>query len=469
MAADLTNFDANAYWNGLMQQYGGDANAAGQQMLADAAQYNVSPNQLVGIVQTLGVPDPVGTINNFIQGQGLADQYGNYIINTSSPAPNPAPAPSPAPSPAPGSGDTPGYGQPVYDNNGNMIGVTGGPPKQQPPASTVGGNPDATSVTQNELPTELKPLAKEFTSKAIKLSNTPFQYYNQARFAGFTPEQMQAMQMIAGRARKGSPLTAAGTNALIGLLGGWNVPSWQGNNQYLGATTPQANWTFSGAPETNPYAGLDNPYLQKTIDYAQADAYRALNPMFQAQQRASGSFGNSGLAEAQTRQAADVFGNIANQARMQDYGTQQQLAESAIGRGLQNQQFNVGNYNQMGQFNANLGLSDIGRNASLAQDVLNNKNQFGLNAAQLRSSNMFNALSQAPTYADAPYKDAAQLMNIGQMGQDAKQQNLDFAYQQFQDAQNDPYKKLSAMGGVFGTNLGGTSVTKQYGGTGGGK
>lgn len=462
MAADLTGFDANAYWNGLLQQFGGDSTAAANQMLSDAAQYDVSPDQLVGIVGELGATDPAGTINSFIQGQGITDQYGSYITNQ------------------PSTQTTVDQSRVTYDDSGNMyvdgtlvksgeVTVTkNGIPISQTQTPSQ-GEPDATSITQNELPTELKPLAKEFTSKAIKLSNTPFQYYNQARFAGFTPEQMQAMQMIAGRARQGSPLTAAGTNALMGLLGGGNVPSWQGNNQYLGATTPQANLAFSGAPETNPYAGLDNPYLQKTIDYAQADAYRALNPMFQAQQRASGSFGNSGLAEAQTRQAADVFGNIANQARMQDYGTQQQLAESAIGRGLQNQQFNVGNYNQMGQFNANLGLSDIGRNASLAQDVLNNQNQFGLNAAQLRSSNMFNALSQAPTYADAPYKDAAQLMNIGQMGQDAKQQNLDFAYQQFQDAQNDPYKKLSAMGGVFGTNLGGTSVTKQYGGTGGGK
>lgn len=62
--------------------------------------------------------------------------------------------------------------------------------------------------------------------------------------------------------------------------------------------------------------------------------------------------------------------------------------------------------------------------------------------------------------------DAAQgLMGYGTMQQAAAQQPLDFAYQQFQEAQNQPYKNLAAMGAPFGQNLGGSSTTSQSNGT----
>jgi hypothetical protein len=76
------------------------------------------------------------------------------------------------------------------------------------------------------------------------------------------------------------------------------------------------------------------------------------------------------------------------------------------------------------------------------------------------------AIGMAPQFANQAYTDASQLMNAGQFMQDQSQQNYDFGYQQFQDEQNDPYKKLAAMSGVFGTNLGGSSTTTQSGGSG---
>jgi hypothetical protein len=74
------------------------------------------------------------------------------------------------------------------------------------------------------------------------------------------------------------------------------------------------------------------------------------------------------------------------------------------------------------------------------------------------------AIGMAPTFGDAAYRDASQLMNAGQVMQDQQQQNLDFNYGQFQEAQNLPYKQLAGMAGVFGSNLGGTSTTTQSGG-----
>ena len=89
---------------------------------------------------------------------------------------------------------------------------------------------------------------------------------------------------------------------------------------------------FANGPKTNPYAGVDNPYLTQTINNASQDAMRNLMPMYDQAQRASGSFGNSGVAEIFGRTAADTLGKIATNARMQDYGTQQQLGENAVNR-----------------------------------------------------------------------------------------------------------------------------------------
>jgi hypothetical protein len=74
------------------------------------------------------------------------------------------------------------------------------------------------------------------------------------------------------------------------------------------------------------------------------------------------------------------------------------------------------------------------------------------------------AIGMAPTFGNAAYQDASQLLNAGQVEQDQAQQGLDFGYQQFQEAQNLPYKNLAAMSGVFGSGLGGTSTTTQTGG-----
>ena len=128
--------------------------------------------------------------------------------------------------------------------------------------------------------------------------------------APWTPQQPYLLDMFA-KAKAASDSGAASpyeTSALQGMQG------------------------FANGPKTNPYAGVDNPYLTQTINNASQDAMRNLMPMYDQAQRASGSFGNSGVAEIFGRTAADTLGKIATNARMQDYGTQQQLGENAVNR-----------------------------------------------------------------------------------------------------------------------------------------
>jgi hypothetical protein len=222
-----------------------------------------------------------------------------------------------------------------------------------------GGGGGGESKTVQSIPDELKPLASAYTDKAINLSNQGYQPYGGQRFADMNTTQNLGIGMVQDRALNGS----ATMNNAEGAL-----------NQVIGGTS--------------------NPYLDAAVKKAQASAMGA------GQQAAvrSGSFGNSGIAEATAKNVGDIATTM--------YG--------------------------------NAYESDAGRRMS--------------------------AIGMAPTFGNAQYQDAQQLMNAGQAMQDQQQQGMDFNYQQFQDATNMPYKQLAAMSGVFGSGLGSTSSTTQTGG-----
>jgi hypothetical protein len=74
-------------------------------------------------------------------------------------------------------------------------------------------------------------------------------------------------------------------------------------------------------------------------------------------------------------------------------------------------------------------------------------------------SRQMQGIGMAQQFGNQAYTDAGQLLNAGQIQQDQAQQQADFGYQQFQDQQNDPYKKLAAMSGVFQSAPGQSSTT----------
>ena len=82
-------------------------------------------------------------------------------------------------------------------------------------------------------------------------------------------------------------------------------------------------------------------------------------------------------------------------------------------------------------------------------------------------ANQMAALNLAPQYGQQAYTDAAQLMKAGQTQQDQSQQAKDFAYQQFQEKQNLPYKQMAAYTGLLGA--GGSTGTSTTTGNRGGK
>ena len=166
----------------------------------------------------------------------------------------------------------------------------------------------------------------------------------------------------------------------------------------------QANSTLTSMMQ----GGNTNPYLDQMVGKAQQSVANNYNlvtkPQMETSMVNSGSFGNSGLQQMQANQQKQVG------QQMSDIATQ----------------------------------------------------MYG-NAYNTDRSNQMQALGMAPQYGNQAYTDAGQLLNAGNTQQNNAQNNLDFGYQQFQDAQNYPYKQLQATGGVVGQNMGSATTQTQGG------
>lgn len=126
---------------------------------------------------------------------------------------------------------------------------------------------------------------------------------------------------------------------------------------------------------SNPFLGMQNPYLQKNIDANNADTVRAYNlqvkPNTESAMAASGSFGNSGLMQMQgeqQRQLADTLAKQTAATRGQDYTQQMGMYQwdQGFNRDLFNDSFNQ---NQQGLSNY-MGLLAQG-NQFNQQDIAN--------------------------------------------------------------------------------------------------
>ena len=236
--------------------------------------------------------------------------------------------------------------------------------------------------------------------QATGIANTPYQSYTGQRYADLNQTQNLGIGMTQDRALNGDQTINTGANYLQNQL----------QSGPMAATS-------------NPYAQQQNPYLDSMVDLAQQSVARNWNtttkPQIEASMVQSGAFGNSGLNEYMAnsqKAAAQQMSDIATQMYGNAYNTQAQLGESAASR----------------------------------QDAANqNWRSNNLNAAQLGLS-----------YGNQAYTDAGQLLNAGNLQQQQQQQNLDFGYQQFQNAQDYPYKQLAATGGVVGQNIGQTTTSK---------
>jgi hypothetical protein len=177
----------------------------------------------------------------------------------------------------------------VYDENDK------GPASFGPRRLFKGGGGGSSTTVQN-IPDELKPLAKAYTSKAIDLGNQAYQPWKGTRFEDFNQTQQRGLGMMEQQALDGNSVVNTADSALGQMIG-----------------------------------GQENPYLDAMVNKAQANVMGNAN----AAGARSGSFGNSGIAEMAARQMGDVATSMYGQAydadanrRLQAIGMAPQINEA---------------------------------------------------------------------------------------------------------------------------------------------
>lgn len=235
----------------------------------------------------------------------------------------------------------------------------------------------ATTTTQNSgLPDYAQGYGLGYLQRAQQVADSPYQAYTGQRVADFAPWQQQAFQAQAQRAMSGSPVMNAANSQLTNTINGGNLNG--------------------------------NPYLQSQIDQAQGDLVRQWNnvqkPAWDTAMQRSGSFGNSGVAQAQA------------------------MAQEGLGRNL-------------GLIDSNMRFNNYNAERGYQQQ----------------------ALGMAPTFAQQDYNDISQLQQAGAAYQGQNQKLLDSGYQQYLDSRNYPAQQLDIFGNALGRINGNVQTTTQPG------
>lgn len=231
-----------------------------------------------------------------------------------------------------------------------------------PPATT-------TTIQKSELPAYVQPYAEQVMQRGAELSDQPYKQYGGQRYAGFTPEQTAGLSAITQRAAQGSPLTAGAGEHIQGVLSG---------------------------SVKNPYSG-SNPYLEDAISKATGDVRGKVMSQF-----GGSNYGTTANQEVLGR----AIGDTTSAMRMQDYGNQQQLAESQL-------------------------------------------------------ANQMRAATFAPQLAQQDYTDMQNLLGVGDIRRQYEQDLLNQSYSDWLAQQQHPYQQLDVLSNAIAgaTGSGGTTTS----------
>jgi len=200
-----------------------------------------------------------------------------------------------------------------------------------------GGSSTPSTTTQTtDLPDWAKPYAQEALEKGKQLSNQPYQRYDQPRFAGFSPMQLQAQEGVAGMNIPGqmSDASAITRNAAMRGLGASYQPGYFGNQ-------------FQ-AP---------NPYETGDFDYSNVNAPNLMQyQMGPAERVYGGDYDAPMMDTAQTGYRPDIQAfqmGPADQVRAGQYNTpEMQAAQTGYRPDLQQYQMGPAERVAGGQYGA---------------------------------------------------------------------------------------------------------------------
>jgi hypothetical protein len=319
-----------------------------------------------------------------------------------------------------------------------------------------GGNDKSSSSgsTSTKIPSWLENPTKDLINTGSQLIKNDYQQYPNQRIQGFTPDQQQAFQMQRDQVGNWQPGLQQAGNVMSGIAGLNSqfdprmIAAGQGTNQDF--TNEMAQKYMSPYQNNVIDTGLNR------LNQQQAEAQGGLT----SNAARSGGFGGSRHAVAQS-----LFNRDWNQQKG-DFLTNQLQSGYQNAQNMFNLDRNAGN--QMQQFNisSNLAADKANQDAwaqGAEQNRLNREQQLSAAGGLGNIAGLGQTLGQ---------RDIAGMQGIGGLQQALGQQNMDLAYQDFQNQANWPYKQLEFMSNLIRgvpfsqqTTSTGTQTTPQGGST----
>lgn len=289
-----------------------------------------------------------------------------------------------------------------------------------------------TSTSTTTIDPVLKARQDALYGQATGLAGTPYQPYTGERIAGFTPDQQAAFEAARGAAGAGfGELDAASGGA--DLLSRFKIAP---EDKAVGANVA----VRSGAEGYKQYM---DPYTGEVIDATLGDIERNrgdVQNQIRLRQAAEGAFGGS---------RSGVEASLTNR----DFARQ----AAATAAGLRSQGFNTAlGFNAADQNRELAGSTASAANATAAS-MANAQNNLQAQNLKLNALNLMGNFGAQRQQMGAFGADLLSRVGGAQQAQDQAQK--DFDYQQFVEAQNDPYKKMDLLSRILGQTTYGTSTT----------
>lgn len=330
-----------------------------------------------------------------------------------------------------------------------------------------GSAPPSTSTygsTVTNVPTWYSDYTQGLIAKANAIGAEPYQLYGGPRIAGFTPDSESAFNLNRQNIGAFNPTLNSATSYASGAPGAAS-PFVNAGSDYLGsagaltksAVGPGTGGLSAAMPWLNSasgtYTGANvdqymSPYIGGVIDRATQLANRNFQenilPGLNDQFISAGQPGSSRNAEMVGRAARDVTEGLQGQALgalNSAYTTGGQLFGQDMSRmaGLGSTVGQLGSQQQNAQLGAGQQLGAIGQAFG---NIGQQQGQLGLNAAD--------AMRQlATTGQQMANVDVASLAAAGQQQQGLNQQNLNLAYQDFQNQQQYPRQTIDWLNSVL--------------------
>jgi hypothetical protein len=296
------------------------------------------------------------------------------------------------------------------------------------------------NYTQTSAPLPwVEPYLQDLMGRSMEYANQPYQA-SPGQYVDPNQTLQSSWQAATNRAVSGSPVMGQATSQLGDWMKGTGLARTAAGTGGAGeGMNPYAN-------QTNQFMGVNNPYLSDTIKNAQGDLAQSWNmvqkPQWDKAMSDSGSFGNSGVAQANAygqNQLQQNMGRLGLDARMQAYNQSAGLMENQL-----NRQSAAGESQLNRQFQG-------GQNQAQRQDTVSN----------LERQMQMQALGMAPQFAQQDWNDINALRSVGQEQQGYLDKGAAQNYKWWEEAQRYPLDRLNAYGQALGVGGQGGVQTQQ--------